>query len=215
MSNLKKFILNNLEDSKFIFKDVFKYLISSKYYKIFKYKNIKFYFLYNNPYDINIEKINKLLLRCYKLDSINNINIYIILSESKRFLPKKIIKPININGGFTFSNNNDIFIIRKEEYPKVILHEILHHNKNIDNHNWSHNNIKKLKEHFNIHCNTVLIPNEAIIELWATINHLKFISEDYKLNFNKLLKEEIKYSLYKSYQILNLQKNIVYDYCNS
>jgi hypothetical protein len=207
MYNIKDFILYNLKSSNFSFNPVIKYLLSSKYYKIFKYKNIKFYFIYSNHKELNLKLIKNLLKRCYIINPNKIINIYIILTEIKRYLPNKIIKPININGGFTITNESNIFIIRNEEYPKVILHEILHHNINIDNNNWSKYNIQRLKNHFKIHPKTILIPNEAIIELWATIYHLKFISNDYQLDFNKLLEDEIKYSLFKSYQLLNLQKN--------
>ena len=129
------------------------------------------------------------------------------MTQNKRKLPKKgeMIKPVNINGGFTEEREHKIYITRKEEFAKVILHEILHHNNYIHYHHWKPSNINKLKRHFNIDQSMSLIPNEAIVEFWATITHLKMVAKDYKLDYDKLLDEEIKYSLFKSYQLLKMQ----------
>ena len=105
---------------------------------------------------------------------------------------------INVNSGFTYLNKNDIYIVRKEEYPKVLLHELLHHNKYIHS-SFKEYNINRLKKHFNIIANNTFDPNETIVEFWATIIHLKHISEDYNLDFYKLYLDELKYSLYKCY----------------
>jgi hypothetical protein len=68
--------------------------------------------------------------------------------------------------------------------------------------------IQRLKKHFNIH-NKNFDPNEMIVEFWATIIHLNLISEDYNLDFYKLFIDELKYSLYKCYQLYNLSKNVL------
>jgi len=202
---LKENILKELEESKFTFGKIKEYLISSDKYLNLKYKNINSH-IYYKANDLNLNKLKNILKRCNKLLPTKNFNIYIILCSDKRKLPinGEHIKPQNINGGYTSLNGNDIFIIRKEEYPKVILHEITHHIINII---WSSENISKLKKHFNISEKTNLIPNEAIVEYMATIYYLKCISNEKKININKLIKEELKYSLYKSYQLLELNKN--------
>lgn len=211
---IKKFILNEITKSNFNIGDIEKFIEDCNMYKILKYKNITFHILYKN--NLDIELYNKVIKRCNKITS-KQFDIYIILYPLKRFLPKKndIIKYININGGYTNIYKNIIFIIREEELPKVILHEILHHNKNINNEYWNNLNTNKLKKKFNISEKTVLLPNEAVVELFATLYHLKFIADDYKLDYNKLLEEELKYSLYKSYILKNLLKEKWYEKTNA
>lgn len=139
------------------------------------------------------------------LDPDNKLKIIFDFKYGSRTFPSSNV-PISfddINGGYTNINGNKIFIVRKEECNKVILHEIIHHNKLIHLDKWKKSNIKKLKKHFNIHDKCDLEPNEAIVEFWATIMHLFFISIQYNLDMKKLLEDEIKYSLYKSYQIDN------------
>lgn len=211
---IKKKLLDELNKSNFTIGDIEKFIEDCKKYKIIKYKNITIHVLYKNS--LNIKLLNKVIKRCNFITA-KELNIYLILYPLKRFLPKKnnFIKYININGGYTDITGNNIFIIREEEYPKVILHEIIHHNNNINNNNWDYINTNKLKKIFNISEKTILLPNEAIVELWATLYHLKFISKEYKLNFNKLLKEEIEYSLYKSYILKKLLKNKWYEETNA
>ena len=55
----------------------------------------------------------------------------------------------NINSGFTYVNRNDIYIFRKEEFPKVILHELIHHDLNIHQDNFNDdNNLHKICENY-------------------------------------------------------------------
>lgn len=201
-SIIKKFI------GIFSYPEMLDYIKTVKDNYVLTYKNITFNIYYNNINEIDNKLINLVIKRCNIIEPNKKLIINILLAPNKRFIPHNdIIKPVNINGGFTMELNNEIFITRKEEFPKVILHEILHHNININSNYWKKNNIIRLKTHFNIDPSTNLIPNEAIIEFWATIKHLKFVSKDYKLNYNRLLNSEIKYSLFKSYQLLKKQNN--------
>ena len=210
------FLLSNY-DGDFVFSKITKYIKKCKKYMKLIFKNIILHIFYINENEINIKKLFKTIYRAYTLVKINNntnniFNIYILMSPYKRYICKKcIIKPLHINGGFTFVNNNDkiknIFISRKEEYPKVILHEIIHHFNDINKNYWELNNIKKLKKHFKISNKTILNPNEAIIELWATIYSILFISYEYKVPYKFLLSKEINYSLKQSYKIKLLQNN--------
>jgi len=154
--------------------------------------------------------MNKILeKRINFLNPNKKINIIFDFKYSNRYFPDANV-PIdfhNINGGYTYINGNEIIIVRHEECNKVVLHELLHHNPLIHVENWNEDNIKRLKKHFNIHPNSSFEPNEAIVEFWATIMHLFFISIEYNLDMKKLLKDEIKYSLFKSYQILHHMKN--------
>lgn len=158
------------------------------------------------------EKLHKNLDRIYKFA--NNLgyifNIHLILSPFKKSFNKNLKLPLNkfnTNTGFTYlhyANSKNIYIFRKEEYIKVIYHEIIHHIPFIDG-NFKPSNIDKLKSHFKILANNIL-PNEAIVELWATIIFLKQLSIETKKDFYELFKEELNYSLFKSYQINKLQQ---------
>jgi len=177
----------------------------------FKYHNITYYILYKNKYPH--EKIDKIVKRVYKISHHydKSFNICLLLTPLKKSFNSDIYKPLNasnINSGFTYLNRNSIYLIRMEELPKVILHELIHHNKLIHN-QFKESNIIKLKECFKIDREIYFDPNEAIVEFWAMIVHLYFISIEYKLDFYELYKKELNYSLIKSKQILNIQKRLL------
>ncbi len=195
--------------------------------KVIKYSkgNVNFYILVNskNP-NYNKKSIIRNLNRLHKFSNNRRINVYLTLSPLKKEFTSNYKIPLsrfNINSGFTYlhpyETNNDkiaIFIIREEEFGKVIFHETIHHISEIHS-SFKLSNIIKLQNHFNIKSD--IDPNEAIVEFWATIMYLKFISEETNKDFYQLFKEELKYSLYKSYQLLELQKknnNIWFDYTN-
>jgi len=219
--------LNLIENLKQHFKDNYKIeevinfinIIDSTF--IYNFNNIKCIVYYNkNKNNINKNKIKEIIQRGYKISNKSkNIIIHLILTfAKKKFEKNKILTPKNINSGFTYTSKNEIFIFRQEEYPKVIIHELIHHNNLIHNDNFSISNKQKLLNHFNITNDTILILNEAIIEFWALLIHLAFISCKYNINYKELYNYELQYSLFKSYQILKLKeknKNKLWcDKCN-
>jgi hypothetical protein len=178
--------------------------------KIINYKNINIIVIYKNDEDCDLKHIYMVLKRLYNITQYieKTFNIILLLSPLSKKIKNNILSYINVNSGFTYLNKNDIYIVRKEEYPKVLLHELLHHNKYIHS-SFKEHNINRLKKHFNIIANNTFDPNETIVEFWATIIHLKHISEDYNLDFYKLYLDELKYSLYKCYQLYNLPNNLL------
>lgn len=176
----------------------------------FKYHNINYNILYKNK--LNLKKINKIVKRVYNISHHydKTFNIYLLLTPLKKLFNSNIYQPLdtsNINSGFTYINSNSIYLIRTEELPKVLLHELIHHNKLIHN-QFKKNNIDKLKECFKIDKRINLDPNEAIIEFWAFLIHLYYISIEYNKDYYELYKNELNYSLIKSKQILNIQKKL-------
>jgi len=167
----------------------------TKHMKIQLFKNVYRVYLVSKIYDIS-KGGNKIF------------NFYIIMNPKKRYMPAKkeeLIDVININGGYTYTDNNNIYIIRKEDYNKVILHELLHHNIYIHNMDWDELNIKRLKEHFNIHDKMLLIPNEAIVETYACVLNTIFHSIETKTSLKENLKKDQEHSIFLAKKILDKQ----------
>lgn len=161
-------------------------------------------------------------------------NFYILMNPLKRYMPAKKDDPIdavNVNGGYTYINKNNIYIIRKEDYEKVMLHELLHHNTMTHHEDWNDVNIERLKEHFKIHCDMLLLPNEAIIEVFACILNTIFYTIETGTRLNENLKRDQEHSLHLAKKLLDKQgdgvwnekthsfcyiviKTIIYVYCN-
>ena len=134
-----------------------------------------------------------------------NIVIHFVCCPFKRYFPTHgIVSSEHINGGFTDISKNEIFITRIEEYPKVLLHEVLHHCQSIHG-SFTKNNTEMLKHVFNISEETVLIPNEAVVEFWASILLMKFLSFETHIPFETLYAIELKHSMNQSARIIKKQ----------
>ena len=185
--------------------------------KIFymNYNNINIFIYCHNYIDcFNFNKFIKIIKRLSIINKIYNLdkifNIHISLSNYPRFLPnkKEIFNSKHVNGGFTIPHGNDIYIFRKDEYSKVIIHEFIHHiniiNDSIFNLNQYHINL--LKKKFNISNQTILLPAEGVVEFWTTIYNTIFISIEYNFSFKLLIKKEIDFSIYQIFKIINNYK---------
>jgi hypothetical protein len=205
-------ILKELEDSRFCPKFIENYYLDCDEYFTISQDRVK-YHIYSQKKNNNLPLNNIIsslkrtcsLMQYYDINKL--LNIHIILSPYKRYFPvqNEKIDIIHINGGFTSPSTNDIFIIRSEEFAKVILHEVLHHCKWIHNNNWKQSHLEQLYNAFNISKNTGLYPNEAVVELWATLMHCMFVSLDYHLPFDTLFKTELQHNLLQTNKILEMQ----------
>jgi len=175
----------------------------------YEYNNLIIDVYYRKTKDnLDINKIQRVLMRCYKIANKKKIfNIKLFLSPAKKVIDyHKILTAANANSGFTFPSRNEIYIFREEEFPKVLLHELIHHIDLVDNQNYKNSNRDALRNHFNITTDTIIILNETIVELWSLLLHILFISSEYNLDFQELFEMELKYSLFKTYQILQLKE---------
>jgi len=179
-----------------------------------RYKNIKLFVIMVGEIDEKTKNhLCKSLYRTYLTAKLYNIeksfNYYLILNPAKRKLPSKNVQidVKNINGGFTYISSNNIYILRQEDYDKVMLHELIHHHNLIHNEKWKKSNIDKLKDICNIGKQTILIPNESIIETYACILNTIFYSIEDKKSFKMLLKKDREHNLLLSYKILKKQGN--------
>ena len=183
--------------------------------KTFKYHNINIFYYGKSGDNLDLNYIQKILKRAYIITKHINktFNIHLILSPLKKEFNGLILSAKNCNSGLTYIYSNkdipnvNIYIIRKEEFGKVIIHEIIHHITLIHS-SFKISNINKLKKHFKISLSSNIDPNETIVEFCATIFHLYQISLETNTDFYKLFKDELNYSLYKTKQLLDLQKKM-------
>tara|TARA_Y100000389_G_scaffold136895_1_gene134473 strand:- start:9540 stop:10313 length:774 start_codon:yes stop_codon:yes gene_type:complete len=162
--------------------------------------NLKFQIYYYSlkPTKKKEEKLKEVYERIekmYKEYKIKKLEFIIIDYDGDRYISNKM-KSHYINGGFTIIMGNRIYIFRRKEYPKVILHEMFHHIYNPFEQNCYYINLnKKYGEN--------ILVSEAITEFLATIQHLKYLKGDFK----ELLEEEIKHSEELSRYILDIKED--------
>ena len=165
---------------------------------LFAFKVIKFCSLYTN------------------LKSIKSLNIYLYLTGEKKQLPNTSIQVLgsnNCNSAVTFAcaSNGKLLIYRREEWRKVLIHELFH-SLCLDfagnNYDTLRNNIKNI---FNVQSDFEL--SESYTEYWATIINSCFISyslldnhndiENFLLFVDFCVQLERMFSLYQMVKILN------------
>jgi len=209
MVEIDRNIIKRYFISPYNIKEVIEYIDEIDDIYEYKYNNIEIIVYYRKNKDkIDYDLIRRVAKRGGDTLKNKKIKIFLFLTMAKKIFNKdnSELNVKNVNSGFTYTNRNEIYIFRKEEFPKVIIHELLHHDNNIQNDNIKNENINKLLKHFRLSDRSNIILNESIIELWATIIHLSYISKEYNINFNELLKIELEYSLFKFYQIIELRK---------
>lgn len=141
------------------------------------------------------------------------IVIWVFLSNAKRLMPSQgPITPEHINGGYTYLKGFEIYVLRREEFPKVVIHELIHHTKH-HCHDWSDHCLRELYDVFYISkhkcsvttmdtCSTSLQPNEAVVETWAEILHMIFVTIDYDIPFQQMYHAELNHAFQRTKQIL-------------
>jgi hypothetical protein len=214
--NFKKLLL---KDSYFELDFCIEYFDKCNYAYHITYKNINFYTLSDKAITIKArEHLFNSIYRVFLIKKLFNIkptqdfNYYILLNPMKRKLPNKkgdSIGAININGGFTYLNSNNVYIVRKEDYEKVILHELLHHH-DIHFEGWTNANIKRIKNMCGIAEKQYLLPNEAIIETYAIILNTVFYCIEHNMtftDFKKTLAKDKEHNIAIAKKILDKQGN--------
>jgi hypothetical protein len=219
--------IKSISNLSFLSNDIFN-IIKIKHMNGFniKYKD-KFFNIEINYYDkiLNKKLIEKIItrLKCYfffvkKKRFIENIKITIWPTNIKKILPKKrneVITENHVNSGCTFvsgyagteGENSDVFIWRKEELLKVLLHETIHasglDNKLIFGEIGEIYN-KKIKNTFCIEkSDKFFLSNEVYTEILATILNCFFVSLENKKDVNNTImsyhkeKKFIKKQVYK------------------
>ena len=170
------------------------------YYKEYQHFTLFGYSLKKNS---NYILCGKRILKLYQ-DLFTDFNIQvkhlkIVIIDSpqhRQFIDHEFF----INGGFTYLNNNIIYVYRNDEMLKVVLHEVIHHAFYF----------KEFDEFFGdpIRSKVIINFNEAIVEFLATLYQLKYTKTN--------IKDELKHSLKNVKYVLGMPnttfKTQIYSY---
>jgi hypothetical protein len=172
------------------------------------------------PPTLLLERIVKRVYVTMKMFDIqrDSMVFWLVPCKASRWFPRSgKIMPKHINGGFTsvadsMDKNSvcEVFIYRYQEFPKVMLHETLHHS-HVDEHSYMHTSskadIERLKRICNIDPSTLFLPNEAVVEAWAVILHSMFVSLELGLaSHNTLLNKEKEWGDRQARRLLSFIK---------
>ena len=155
-------------------------------------------------------------LQGFKMPPLRTQFVLVPVDQPREF-PRsgQLIQPVHINGGFTYLHGNRVFVVRKEELPKVCLHEWLHHMQG--DVPWEKEELSKIYKLMSIDtagctknmlaCMTDIRPNEAVVEAWACMLHAMFVSLDNKIDdlWERVLLQELSFARYQSHKLLKYQ----------
>jgi hypothetical protein len=144
IEDLKNKILLEIQKTKFCPPKIFQYLQKCTKCIVLRLDNICYHVFYLHLKDLPpIAKLQNSIRQGNALTMyfqiFHTFNIYLIMSPYKRCFPSvsNLISSEHINGGFTSTKENNIYILRSEEFSKVILHELLHHCPKVHNEGWT------------------------------------------------------------------------------
>ena len=218
-------IKKELSDTKFTLKETLTYLetfsVNTSFHTVVICGPITINILSRNSKDIPphllLTRIIKRLYVVYNLLKINKqFQFWLIPTDVNKWFPKKgIVTPKHVNGGFTYITNDaytniaNIYIYRREEFPKVMLHELIHHSYIDVSNNPKFNStfVNKLKTICIIDNNTSFLPNEGIVEACALLLQSLFISYEYNIPFSTIINIEQKWSAKQTSRLLFYKNN--------
>lgn len=216
--NITEFIntnfYGNIIKSKFISSRIIRDVINNMFLKsIYKSKNRNIIIYSEHNVDVNeyFNNIDSILNFFDNLtNKTNNYTIYFYLSKKKKKINYNldILNPDNINSGAALYDNY-IIIFRREEYKKVLFHELIHYLR-LDIFDYQ-DKFRKIYNKINLQA-SFTNPNEAytevlallLLSIWSYHNTDKYYSiNDY---INKRLSIELGWSYYQICKILKYFK---------
>lgn len=194
----------NIYNSNFVSMDIQQLSeISEIKYTEINFKNHKIY-LYECDKKLNVEFIIFIMNFMFHLADAfkikyNSLNLTLFTcSQKKLFTNTPYLGPENINSGMSYDNN--IFIWRREEIYKVLIHEMIHY-FGFDR-KLFYKSLKSRQNNF--HCITGDDRNnEAYTETFALIIHTYILSKLLDESFFDLFNYEVNFSLIQCNKILN------------
>jgi len=217
----RSFLQKELQSSKYICTDIESFLKQADKYCCIEYPDrCKLHIVFSSKEFVDRTLYIRVMKRvhcCMEYLKISKpIEYWLVPTNALKRMPlhSRPITPNNMNGGYTYPSNRRVFIYRLEEAPKVLIHETLHHSK-YDSQHWPIKGIMELYKHFNIdldgcpsECTTSLLPNEAVVEFWAELYHLMFLSYEYKIPFKVLVEKEREFAIYQASKLLKHQRTL-------
>lgn len=158
------------------------------------------------PYSV-LSKLRLALARVAMLRT-EPLNYVILPCKEKRYWPLEgdYVKEENINGGFTYKTGNDVFIFREEEFPKVMLHEALHHSV-IDVPMLLDGVEQLFRSTFNLSPNMILLVNEGIVEAFATLYNAQFVAADNNISWHAIWSVEYNWIKKQALEVLRRMRS--------
>lgn len=205
----RKELHNMMYESIFVSLDVIHHAESEDLnYIIYKNTNTEIHIYHpNSNSGPNVDMIMK-IISFYREITKNKMNIKLVIfyGEQKKYLPmckeNKIISTDNVNSGSTIKQEI-IQIWRKEEFYKVLIHELVHY-FSIDF--YIRDNIyTEVNNHFKkfIKIKGIDRVNESYTEILAMLIHSLFYSEIHNVKFNDVISYELTFSYFQVAKILN------------
>lgn len=172
-----------------------------------KYNNIHIYH-FSDCSNFVLDNVGKRIMMIQHLFNKEDqeVHLYLFLTNcEKRFdFSKNVISPAMVNSAVTtfFQNGNShVIIMRKEELPKVLIHEMIHL-FNIDKEPKSEVT-DYIQRRFPVkNLNGNMLYNEAWTETLATLINCAYLAKTEK-QFRKMVNLEKEYGLVQSNKILN------------
>jgi len=202
-------LLHELTNSHYTLSGVKENLIKCRTYWSFAINGICIDVLCNRIGKILRAQVHRSLYRasatsaCFGGFSGGTIRVVLVPTNNRRYKPEPHapVEPEHVNGGYTYVSGNTVYIYRLEEWPKVMLHELIHHVHSIQKIRWTPKITKELYGMFGIdtagcpeRCSTLLEPTEAVVEAWAIFLHTAYMSYETGKDFKALMLEEISWN---------------------
>ena len=210
----------DLLNSKFVFKDVKKYMVNYYTHKMiysFKvgHRNIEVLFYLHDYDERNVtlcgERIEKIITLLFFLSTYSNnscskhLKIHCCLTNFKKYLPSDMLDVLDvehINSAVTTSctTSGSLVIFREEEWFKVLIHELFHVMGIDFSSSYSDMYSNKLREELNV--DSTLLVFETYCEFWATIINTEFYTYFVLYSLNDL--DEISFEDFYNINKVNL-----------
>jgi hypothetical protein len=208
----------------FINKELNDLFLKTPFYYTLCCKNIKINYLPISSITLKYMQnyLNRLVIIASIFKIIKKIEYWIIPCNIKRVFPKngEYCDQVHINGGYTYINSGRIYIYRYENFSKVGIHELLHNSVLQSSENLEDADITELMNAFQLDTNIVktnfgsgnfqrLLPSEAVIEAWAIIMNICFISIEKGISLQELYENEINFALSLSHKLAKYQEKYI------
>jgi len=209
-----------IEENKFMADELRKFILSTKLnYEKYENENIKIQLLYQNDDKPNISliiSIHELIKKLckYNENKKEKMLLLIFYISQKKYFPTNsgtTIGPIHVNSGSTLKNNY-IMIWRKEDFYKVLIHEMIHfYNFDFDCLSEMNSKLKNIfNKYFKIENDNDAL-SESYVEVLALTIHSVIMAKLFNKHFDEVFSYEYRFALFQTAKILYFWNLLEYD----